>query len=191
MLGVNVILDIVDQFGVWVVILVIMVLFFVVVVGLVFVIFIKFGKYDSVIVYFLVMLGGLIDMILMGEDNGGDGCKIVLVYVICIFVVILLIGLFYGLVLGVRCGDGVVNWISMVELELCDWIILGVCVVLGVFLGKFFCLLVVILFGLMILSVVIYFVYLVEIVLLMLLVIIVQIVMGVIIGCCFVGVEVK
>ena len=191
LLGANVTPDIVDQLGAWAVTLVIMVPFLAVAAGAAFVIFTKFGKYDSVTAYFAAMPGGLTDMILMGEENGGDGRKIALAHAIRILVAISLIALFYGLVLGVRRGDGAANWISMAEPELRDWIILGACAVLGVPLGKLLRLPAAILLGPMILSAVTHFAHVVEIAPPTLLVIIAQIVMGVTIGCRFVGVEVK
>lgn len=190
MLGANVTPDIVDQLGAWAVTLGLMVPFLSVAAGSAYLIFRKLGRYDNVTAYFAAMPGGLTDMILMGEENGGDGRKIALAHAIRILVAISLIALFYGLVLGVRRNGGG-NWVSFEALSLADWVILGACAVIGVPLGKFLRLPAAILLGPMILSAVAHFAHWVEVAPPSLLVIIAQIVMGVTIGCRFVGVEVK
>lgn len=96
----------------------------------------RIGGYDPVTAYFASMPGGLNDMVVMGAEAGGDERRIALAHALRIFVVIVVVVLFFGIVLGVRPQGQAGPWVALAALALSDWVILIGCGVLGVVAGR-------------------------------------------------------
>ena len=112
----------------------------------------KIGGYDRVTAYFCAMPGGLNDMIVLGVAAGGQERKIALAHAARIFVVVVFVVLFFGLVLGVRSGGIGRNWTALSVLSGTDWLVLGACAVLGLLAGTWLHLPAAPIFGPMLLS---------------------------------------
>ena len=146
------------------------------------------GRFDPVTAFFCAMPGGLNDMMILGEEAGGNSRRIALAHATRILVVITFVVLFYGLVLGVESDAG--GGARIVPLSLLtpsDWIILGACAVIGAPLAKWLGLPAPQILGPMILSGLTHGVGLVHVAPPTILVILAQIVVGTVVGCRFLG----
>jgi membrane AbrB-like protein len=148
----------------------------------------RVGKLDPVTAYFAAMPGGLNEMLLLGTAAGGVERRIAMAHATRILVVISCVGIFFGLVLGVRTsGTGGRPWLPMSAVGLADWLALGACAVAGVPLAKVLRLPAGNVLGPMILSGVAHMTHLVDIPPPSLIVNGAQIVLGTVIGCRFLG----
>lgn len=155
------------------------------------VIYRKIGGYDPVTAYFAAMPGGLAEMLVMGEQYGGQARRIALAHATRILISILCISLFFGFVMGVTTGAGGGNWTGLDALALRDWVILGLCAVVGAILGNKINLPAAPIFGPLILSGLAHATGLVTVAPPNVLVIIAQIVMGTTIGSRFIGAKLR
>lgn len=159
--------------------------------GAAYVIYRKIGGYDPVTAYFAAMPGGLAEMLVMGEQYGGNERRIALAHATRILISILFISLFFGFVMGVTTGGGGGNWTGLDALSLKDWVILALCAVLGAIIGKKINLPAAPVFGPLILSGIAHVTGLVTVAPPNVLVILAQIVMGTTIGSRFIGAKLR
>jgi membrane AbrB-like protein len=152
----------------------------------------RIGGYDPVTAYYAAMPGGLNDMLLFGIAAGGEEKRIALAHATRILVVIACVGLFYGLVLGVRAGGaGGRPWIALDVLNWQDWLLLAGCAAIGAPLGNALRLPAGNLVGPMVLSGLAHVAHLVSVAPPTLIVNLAQIVLGSVIGCRFLGVTAR
>lgn len=145
------------------------------------------GRYDPVTAWFCAMPGGLNDMLVMGAEAGGVERKIALAHAARVFLVIVFVVLFFGLFYGVTTNGDNRTWVSLAEPRLSDWIILGLCAVLGVPFGTLARLPAAQIFGPMILSGAAHVTGLVTIAPPSVIVILAQLVIGTVVGSRFLG----
>ncbi|MEL6639898.1 MAG: AbrB family transcriptional regulator [Pseudomonadota bacterium] len=151
-----------------------------------FLIYRHFGHYDTVTAYFAAMPGGLNEMLIQGEEAGGDAKKIALAHAVRILMVIFFVVAFFWVFLGVRT-EGTTHWTTVQALTFRDYVILAVCAAAGVWVGHWLKLPAAPVFGPMLLSGATHLLGWVTLPPPSLLVIMAQLVMGTIIGCRFVG----
>ena len=151
----------------------------------------RFGRYDPVTAFFASMPGGLNEMMLLGEASGGDERRIALAHAARILLVILFVGLFFGIVYGVRSNSAGAGWVALTDPSLLDVVLLTLCAILGIPFAKRLRLPAAPVFGPMILSGIVHLVGWVEIAPPNLLIIIAQIVIGTVIGTRFVGTRLR
>ena len=188
MLGASVTSEVLGQLVQWSMAAAIMAVFLAVAATVSFVLYRRVGGYDRVTAFFSAMPGGLNDMILIGGSWGGDERKIALAHASRVLMTIVIVGLVFGLVFGVRSNSGAAtNWIAVDALSASDWAILIGCAAIGSPLGKMLRLPTGILLGPMLLSAIAHITHAVEIAPPSLLVVAAQIVLGSNIGCQFVG----
>ncbi len=155
-----------------------------------YVVYRRFGQYDPVTAYFSAMPGGLNEMMIQGEEAGGDGRKIALAHALRVLLVIFFVAVFFWAVMDVR-ATGTSNWTALDALTLADYVILGACAALGVLVGRQIGLPAAPVFGPMLLSGIAHLVGWVTVAPPSLLVIIAQLVTGTVIGCRFIGLRLK
>ncbi len=137
MLGSGVTAEVFGLLGTWLLTLVFLPIFLGCAAGLSFLVYRRIGGYDVVTAYYSAMPGGLNEMLILGGEAGGDERRIALAHAARILIVIIFVALFFGLVLGVSSsGRGAGNWIALDALAPYDYAILGVCAVLGAWVGK-------------------------------------------------------
>ncbi|MDO6591436.1 AbrB family transcriptional regulator [Loktanella sp. D2R18] len=120
----------------WVVTLVALPVFLAIASAVSFAVYRQIGGYDRVTAFYAAMPGGLNEMLIMGEQAGGDGRRIALAHAARILVVIVFVAMFFGLVLGVSSGArGATQWIPLDALTGFDYAVLATCAVLGNWLG--------------------------------------------------------
>ena len=147
------------------------------------------GGYDPVTAFFSAAPGGLNEMVIVGEEAGGDERRIALAHSARILVVITFVALFFGLVLGVRtAGQAASDWVAFDAITFRDYVILGLCALLGYWGGKAARLPAAPVFGPMILSGIAHVMGWVTVAPPSILVILAQVTIGTIIGTRFVGV---
>ena len=147
----------------------------------------RIGRYDRVTAYFCAMPGGLNDMVVMGAEAGGVERKIALAHAARIFVVVVFVVLFFGLVLGVSSGGMARNWVALSALSGTDWLVLTSCAVIGVPVAQKLHLPAAPIFGPMLLSGAAHVTQVVQVSPPSLLVIVAQVVIGTVLGCRFIG----
>ena len=187
MLGAAITPAILDQLAAWTVTLAILPVFLACIAGVSFVSYRRLGGYDPVTAFYCAMPGGLNEMLLLGEAQGGDGRRIALAHAARVLLVIFFVALYFGLVLGVRSGAGGTGWTSLDAIAPRDYAILGACAVLGVPLGRLLRLPAGPVFGPMILSGLTHVLGWVTVAPPTLLIVGAQVVMGTVIGCRFIG----
>ena len=151
----------------------------------------RIGRYDRVTAYFCAMPGGLNDMVVMGAEAGGDERKIALAHAARIFVVVVFVVLFFGLALGVSSGGMARNWVALSVLRPLDWLVLAACAGLGGPLARLLHLPAAPIFGPMLLSGAAHVTQIVQVSPPSLLVIVAQVVIGTVLGCRFIGANVR
>ncbi|MCH2166205.1 MAG: AbrB family transcriptional regulator [Oceanicola sp.] len=149
------------------------------------------GRYDPITAFFSAMPGGLSEMMLLGDDAGGDGRRIALAHATRVLLVIASVALFFGLVLGVDTRGSARNWVTFEEVGLRDGAALAACALLGLGFARGVRLPAGALFGPMILSAALHISGLVTVPPPTLLVVCAQIFIGTVIGCRFVGVGLR
>lgn len=192
MLGSGVTSDILQRMLVFWPALVLMVPFLAVSAAVSYVIYRFLGRFDPVTSFFCAMPGGLNDMMILGEQGGGDSRRIALAHATRILLVITFVVLFYGLILGVESdADSGARFVPLKMLSASDWIILGACAAIGGPLAKRINLPAPQIVGPMILSGVAHGVGLVHVAPPTILVAVAQIVVGTVVGCRFLGASVQ
>lgn len=187
MLGSSITPEIVQALGQWGVTLAFLIPFLLALVGVSYAIYRGIGGYDPITAWFCAMPGGLNDMLVMGAEAGGVERKIALAHASRVFLVIVFVVLFFGLFFGVTTDGENANWVSLAELAPWDWIILGLCAVLGVPLGTLARLPAAQIFGPMILSGVAHVTGIVTVAPPSVIVILAQLVIGTVVGSRFLG----
>lgn len=127
--------SILDRLGDWVVALLILPIFVAAALGVAFAFYRYVGRYDVVTAYFSSAPGGLNDMMLIGEANGGDERRIALAHASRILVVVLLVAAVFGLIYDVTAQGDARPYIPFSAVAPVDLAILIACAVLGAWLG--------------------------------------------------------
>lgn len=192
MLGSAITPDIAGQLTSWAVTLALLPVFLLCAAGVSYTVYRRLGGYDVITAFYAAMPGGLNEMLLMGEDEGGDGRRIALAHAARVLLVILCVALYFGFVLGVRAGPGNSgSWTALSDLTVFDYGALGLCALIGVPFGKLLRLPAAQVFGPMILSGIAHVAGWVTVAPPTLLIIAAQIVIGTVIGGRFVGATLK
>ena len=179
--------DLFERLGSWTLTIAFLPLFLIVAATLSYQVYRRIGGFDPVTAFYSAMPGGLNDMLILGEEAGGDPRRIALAHAARILIVVSLVVLFYGLVLGVRSGDDGAGIVPLSALTALDAVLLLACAVLGSLLGPRLRLPAAQIFGPMILSGLVHVTGWVETAPPTVLVIAAQVVIGTIIGARFVG----
>jgi len=192
MLGSAITPDIVGELGSWVITLLLLPVFLCCAAAVSYAVYRRAGGYDPVTAFYAAMPGGLNEMLLMGEEAGGDGRRIALAHAARVLLVILCVAMYFGFVLGVRAGPGSGSaTTALTDLTLTDYAALGFCAVAGVPLARLLRLPAAPVFGPMILSGVAHIMEWVTVAPPTLFVIAAQIAIGTVIGGRFVGASVQ
>ncbi|WP_373634934.1 AbrB family transcriptional regulator [Yoonia sp. SS1-5] len=137
MLGSTVTAEVLRQLAQWVPTLLLLPIFLICASAVSYAVYRRIGGYDVVTAYFSAVPGGLNEMLIVGTEAGGDERRIALAHASRILLVIAFVALFFGFVLGVSTGGTDASvWIGVGEIGLCDYVLLGLCAVLGVLLGQ-------------------------------------------------------
>ena len=137
MLGSGVTAEIFGLLGTWVLTLLLLPLFLACAAGISYAVYRRFGGYDPVTAFYSAMPGGLNEMLILGAEAGGDERRIALAHAARVLIIIVFVALFFGLVLGVSSGGrGAAPWIGLYDIGGRDYVILGLCAVIGAVLGK-------------------------------------------------------
>lgn len=90
----------------------------------------RLGGYRPETAFYAAMPGGLYDMMILGEEAGGNGRTIALMHATRVLTIIAFAAAFYGIFFGIT-SQSVTTWIGFDALSPKDWAILGACAVLG------------------------------------------------------------
>ena len=91
----------------------------------------RVAGYDRVTAYFAAMPGGLNEMVIVGGAMGGDERKISLVHATRILLVVFAIPFWFQLIGGIQIGDRSSFGVSMLEIPAFDYLLLGLCILIG------------------------------------------------------------
>ena len=137
MLGSGVSAELFGLLGTWLLTLLLLPVFLICAAGISYAVYRKIGGYDPVTAFYSAMPGGLNEMLILGAEAGGDERRIALAHAARVLIIIVFVALFFGLVLGVSSGGrGATQWIGLYQITPVDYIILGLCAVVGAILGK-------------------------------------------------------
>lgn len=136
MLGSAVSADLLGMLGAWVTTLLLLPVFLACAAAWSYLIYRRIGGYDKTTAYFAAMPGGLNDILFIAAEVGGDERRIALAHAARILIVISFVALFFGLVLGVRSSGANAAWTGLGSLALTDYAVLGLCAVLGTWVGR-------------------------------------------------------
>jgi membrane AbrB-like protein len=137
MLGSGVTAEVFGLLGSWILTLILLPIFLACAAGISYAVYRRIGQYDPVTAFYSAMPGGLNEMLILGAEAGGDERRIALAHAARILIIIVFVALFFGLVLGVSSGGrGAAPWIGLLEITARDYLILGLCAVIGAVLGK-------------------------------------------------------
>ena len=187
MLGAGFSPDMLDVIGGWVATLVLLVPFLAAAGAVSFFVYRRAGGYDPITAFFSAMPGGLNEMLIVGEEAGGDAKRIALAHATRILIVIVCVALFFGLVLDIRADASASNYTTLTALSLADYLILIACAVVGTYMGSALKLPAAPVMGPMTLSAIVHITGLVHEAPPSLIVIAAQVIMGTTIGCRFKG----
>lgn len=148
----------------------------------------RLAGYDRTTAFFSAMPGGLSEMVLVGDELGGDGRVISLVHSSRILIVILILPFAFQALLGYEPGDRPPAGPTLDEIPLADVAVLAACAVAGYFGAKALRLPAAALVGPMVLSAAVHLAGLTEAQPPAGLVALAQVVIGTAIGCRFAGV---
>lgn len=191
LLGSGITAELFGQLGSWALTLILLPLFLTAAAAVSYAVYRRLGGYDPVTAFYAAMPGGLNEMLLLGAAAGGDEKKIALAHAARVLIVIFLVVLYFGIVLGVRSGAGGRGYVPLTALSPADYLILGVCALLGAVLGKALKLPAATVFGPMILSGIVHVTGWVHVAPPTIVIIVAQIVIGTVIGARFVGASVR
>lgn len=137
MLGSGVTAEVFGLLGTWILTLVLLPLFLACAAGISYTVYRRVGGYDPVTAFYSSMPGGLNEMLILGAEAGGDERRIALAHAARVLIIIVFVALFFGLIVGVSSGGrGATPWIGLYEITARDYVVLGLCAVAGVILGK-------------------------------------------------------
>ncbi len=187
MLGSAITADIISQIGLWAITMAILPIVLGAMGTLSYLVYRRIGGYDPVTAFYSCMPGGLNDMVILGEEAGGDARKIALSHAARILIVIFFIAIIFGLFFGISSGEGRPKWLGLMSITWLDYVILGGCALAGGPFGKALRMPAAAIFGSMVLSGLAHMIGWVTVAPPTLFVIAAQIVMGTVIGSRFVG----
>jgi len=95
--------------------------------------YIRVGRMDPITAFFSAMPGGMVEMMMLGEDMGGDGRRIVLTHAARIVITVAVIALVFRWGLGLDVSGGA--FAGGAPLRLWDVVLLALSGVAGVWLG--------------------------------------------------------
>ncbi|MEO0830468.1 MAG: AbrB family transcriptional regulator, partial [Pseudomonadota bacterium] len=176
-----------DAVGGWLTTLALLVPFLIVAGGASFIVYRRIGTYEPTTAFFSAMPGGLNEMLIVGEEAGGDGKRIALAHATRILIVIACVALFFGLVLGIRANAGADTFVGFSDLTGLDYVLLTLSAVLGTIVARWLKLPAAPVMGPMLLSGLVHITGWVTVPPPSLVVIAAQIILGTTIGCRFVG----
>lgn len=136
MLGAGVTPEVLQLIPTWLPTLILLPVFLLCAGGGAFLVYRRIGGYDPVTAFFSAAPGGLNEMLIVGGEAGGDERRIALAHAARILLVISFVALFFGAVLGVSSGGQSSNWVGLLEISLRDYVVLGLCALIGMWLGK-------------------------------------------------------
>ncbi len=96
----------------------------------------KVGGFDRTTAYFAGMPGGLVEMVTVGEEKGGDGRMIALVHSARILLVVLSLPFIVQWIEGVPLGGRRTAGISILDTPIASDVWLIVCGLVGIFIGQ-------------------------------------------------------
>lgn len=96
----------------------------------------RVGGFDPVTAYFAGMPGGLNEMMVIGKDMGGDDRAIILAHASRILIVVMLIAVWFRLFVGIDMGGRAGGGTGFAEVPALDMVLLTVCGVVGMVLGR-------------------------------------------------------
>ena len=187
MLGSGLTMEVVAAAGRWAVTFLLLPPFLIAAAALSYFFYRRIGRYDPITAFYSAMPGGLNEMLILGEEAGGDAKRIALAHASRVLLVILFVVLFFGFVLGVGTSNAARETVALGALTPSDILWLTLAAVLGVPLARLLRLPAASVFGPMVLSGAVHIAGLVHVAPPTLLVIGAQIVVGTIIGCRFAG----
>jgi membrane AbrB-like protein len=135
MLGTSFSPDIFQHAGAWIVSLAGLVVFIAVTGGLAFVYFRRVARLDAVTAYFSAMPGGLVEMITLGSEKGGDERMIALIHAARIFLVVLTLPFLIETLTGFDIDRAGVASTASATVALDDLLWFAAAVIGGVILG--------------------------------------------------------
>jgi membrane AbrB-like protein len=147
----------------------------------------KIGGFDRTTAYFAGMPGGLVEMVIVGEEKGGDARTIALVHSARILLVVMTLPFVVQAIEGVRLGGRASPGLSIVETPLSSDLWLFLCGLAGILLGHALRLPAKFLLGPMLVTGFVHVIGVTDFKPPAEIVIIAQVVLGVTIGCRFVG----
>ena len=137
LLGSGITPEVMSMMGSWVASLLLLPVFLVCAAGLSYTVYRRIGGYDPVTAFYSAMPGGLNEMLILGEEQGGDGRRIALAHAARVLLIIVFVALYFGLVLGVTSGGrNGANWVTLDAIGLRDYVILGLCALIGAVAAK-------------------------------------------------------
>lgn len=188
MLGSGVSAEIFGKLGSWLITLAVLPVFLACAAGISYFVYRKIGRYDPITAFYAAMPGGLNEMLILGAEAGGDERRIALAHAARVLVIIVFVALFFSFFLGVTSGsNGAATWVALNAITIKDYVILGLCALIGAIGGKWLGLPAAPIFGPMILSGIAHVAGWVVVAPPTLFVIAAQITIGTIIGTRFVG----
>ena len=187
MLGPAITAELLDVIWNWAATLILLPPFLALAAGVSYLIYRRAGRYDTVTAFYASMPGGLNEMLVMGGEAGGDERRIALAHAARVLFVIIFVALYFGVVHGVTSNTSAAIWIALDALTLRDYVILGLCALIGVPLARAARLPAAQVFGPMILSAAAHITGIVTVPPPSVLIICAQLVIGTVIGCRFIG----
>jgi len=137
MLGSGVTAEVFGLIGSWFLTLALLPIFLACAAGISYAVYRRIGKYDPVTAFYSAMPGGLNEMLILGGEAGGDERRIALAHAARVLIIIVFVAIFFGLFVGVSSGGTQSTpWVGLYEISAQDYVILGLCAVIGVFAAK-------------------------------------------------------
>lgn len=128
--------DILRQAGTWAISFALLPIYVIVTSAVNYAYYRKVARKDPVTSYFSSMPGGLTDMVLIGEELGGDARQIALSHSVRILVVVAAVALFFTIFLGASNQSAARPSTGVYDLGLIEMGVLMLCAVLGPSLGR-------------------------------------------------------
>ncbi|OYU49241.1 MAG: monooxygenase [Rhizobiales bacterium PAR1] len=147
----------------------------------------RVGGFDRTTAYFAGMPGGLVEMVTVGEERGGDGRMIALVHSARILLVVMTLPFAIQMMAGIQLGGRRPAGISIVDTPLVSDLWLVGCGIVGLFVGQLLRMPAKFLLGPMLVTAVVHIAGLATFSPPSEVIIMAQLVLGVTIGCRFVG----
>jgi len=137
MLGAGVSAQMFGLLGSWLVTLLLLPVFLACAAGISYAVYRRIGGYDPVTAFYSAMPGGLNEMLVLGAEAGGDERRIALAHAARVLIIIVFVAIFFVLFVGVSSGGrGAQQWIGLYQITGLDYLVLGLCALFGVILGK-------------------------------------------------------